>query len=165
MKICTKCKQEKPFVEFHRRNNLSKSKDGYNQQCKTCTKEGARLSYIKNREDHLKRRREKYIKDPSFHMFHEAKKRAKAKGIPFTIDKEDIKIPDVCPILGIPLYVGTGQQSDNSPSLDRFVPLLGYVKGNVNVISNKANNMKSNGTSEDVLKLYTWMKQQEGKTA
>ena len=39
-----------------------------------------------------------------------------------------------------------------SPSLDRIIPKRGYVKGNVEIISMKANMIKSNGTSKD---LYT----------
>jgi hypothetical protein len=86
-----------------------------------------------------------------------ARNRAKAKGIPFTITEEDIVIPEVCPVLGIPLE--RGDQKDfayNSPSLDRIVPELGYVPGNVIVMSNKANRMKSDGTKEDIIALYEW---------
>jgi hypothetical protein len=94
-------------------------------------------------------------------MYHEAKKRAKSKGLPFTIDKKDISIPELCPILNIPLIVGEGSASDNSPSLDKYIPALGYTKDNVNVISNKANVMKSNANTEEVLLLYKWMKLKE----
>tara|TARA_R110002096_G_scaffold366326_1_gene559715 strand:+ start:15 stop:512 length:498 start_codon:yes stop_codon:yes gene_type:complete len=157
MKTCTKCKQEKPYTEFYKRSDLKKSKDGYEQRCISCIRESAAISYIKNKDKHLERRRKKYTTDPSFHMFHEAKKRAKRQGVPFTIEKSDIKIPDKCPVLGIPLYVGKKGTSAHSPSLDKYVPELGYVKGNIHVISLKANTMKSNATSADVQKLLKWM--------
>jgi hypothetical protein len=46
-----------------------------------------------------------------------------------------------CPVLGIPIILG-GKLSKNSPSLDKMVPGLGYVRGNVLVISHRANTMK-----------------------
>ena len=55
-------------------------------------------------------------------------------------------IPDVCPVLGIPLDQdpkGKGERSDNSPSLDKFIPSLGYVKGNIHIISWRANHLKN----------------------
>lgn len=84
-------------------------------------------------------------------MVSKAKTRAKQKGIPFNITIEDVTIPDVCPYLGIPLFVGVGPFEDNSPSLDRITPELGYVKGNVRVISNAANMMKRNYKAETLL--------------
>lgn len=84
---------------------------------------------------------------------------AKYKGIPFDLCEEDFDIPAVCPVLGIPLmFAEGGSPTDNSPSLDKFIPELGYVKGNVAVISMKANRMKSNATVEDVERLLNWMR-------
>jgi hypothetical protein len=80
-------------------------------------------------------------------MVNSAKSRAKKRGIPFNISTDDIHLPDVCPALGIPLVYGGGKgPTDNSPSLDRVLPLLGYVAGNVIVISNRANRIKNNAT-------------------
>ena len=72
--------------------------------------------------------------------------------IQFDIDYTDISIPEYCPLLGIKLnkHVGEGKLHDNSPSLDKIIPELGYTKGNVWIISNKANRMKSNATIEEL---------------
>lgn len=43
------------------------------------------------------------------------------------------------------------------PSIDRIVPELGYVKGNVAVISMKANRLKSNGLLGDFKKLIRYL--------
>ena len=82
-------------------------------------------------------------------MIASAKARAKKRGIPFNITVEDIVIPDVCPVLGIELEFnrgGRGASRDTSPSLDKVVPALGYVKGNVLIVSNRANRIKSDAT-------------------
>lgn len=77
-----------------------------------------------------------------------ARQRAKKQGVSFTITEDDVQFPEdmLCPVLGIPLErnVGGKAASDNSPSLDRVKPSLGYVPGNVIVISSKANRIKSN---------------------
>jgi hypothetical protein len=43
------------------------------------------------------------------------------------------------------------QRCPHSPSLDRRVPELGYVKGNVEVISMKANAIKSYAAPEEIM--------------
>ena len=83
----------------------------------------------------------------------------KAFGVPFTITAKDISpLPDVCPILGIPLFFGDGVFSSNSPTIDRIRPEEGYVPGNVLVISHRANTLKSNATIEEVEKVLAFLK-------
>jgi hypothetical protein len=67
--------------------------------------------------------------------------------------KEDIQIPEFCPALGIKLEWNTGRRASanrTSPSLDRVKPELGYVKGNVVVVSNRANHLRNNATAEEL---------------
>jgi len=87
-----------------------------------------------------------------------AKARAKKKGLAFDITKEDLYIPEKCPILGIEISYKNKVTSDNSPSLDRKDSSVGYVKGNVWIVSNRANTIKSSGTAEEHLKIYKAMK-------
>ncbi len=88
-------------------------------------------------------------------MYTGAKCRAKKKNIEFSISKEDIIIPDVCPILGISIKRNeqSGFHSD-SPSLDRINPDKGYTKDNIRVISNRANLLKSNATIKELELVY-----------
>ena len=97
-------------------------------------------------------------------MFCGAKARARKNGLEFDLTLEDTYIPLVCPILGIPLKQrGDGRgASFDSPTLDRINSSLGYVKGNVAVISRKANSLKSNGTIEDFEKIVHYMKTRNG---
>lgn len=83
-------------------------------------------------------------------MLDNARHRAK-KLIPFTIGRDDIVIPEFCPILGLRLYYGTWTDNHCSPSLDRIEPRLGYVPGNVRVISNRANILKRDATARELL--------------
>lgn len=95
-----------------------------------------------------------------YKMWGAAKHRAKNKDVPFNIDPSDVHIPDFCPLLEIPLVRKTGSGiSANSPSLDRINPTKGYVKGNIWVISGKANVIKNNASMEEVrLLLQNWEK-------
>lgn len=88
------------------------------------------------------------------------KHRALKSGITFNLEPEDIVIPDVCPVLGIPLHrnVGGKSSSDNSPSIDRVIPELGYTKGNIQVISQKANRMKNDALPDELRKFAEWVR-------
>lgn len=99
-----------------------------------------------------------YRKDnPSMFMYYRVKHRAKKLNLPFDLEPDDIHIPKVCPVLNIPLKrnqgVGRRGASPNSPSLDRIVPELGYVRGNVMVISVKANSIKNDATPEELMRV------------
>lgn len=68
-------------------------------------------------------------------------------------------IPDACPIFGTEfVFRGNKKMIPESPSLDRLDPKLGYVPGNVVIISVKANLIKSAYGSEDILKVGEWLK-------
>lgn len=68
-------------------------------------------------------------------------------------------LPDVCPIFGTEfVFRGNKKMIPESPSLDRLDPKLGYVPGNVVIISVKANLIKSAYGSEDILKVGEWLK-------
>lgn len=101
-------------------------------------------------------RSHKYVAaDPRRHLFQSVKGRAKRNGIPFALTLDEIVWPAKCPVLGLVLdySFGTkgGKPKDNSPSLDRIVPAKGYVSGNVHVISNRANCIKSNATPAELM--------------
>lgn len=81
--------------------------------------------------------------EPDRELWRRAKKRSVDRGLPFDLSISEVIIPPQCPVLGIELRVGEGR-SLNSPSLDRIEPDLGYVSGNVRVISDKANRLKGN---------------------
>lgn len=120
-------------------------------------KEAIRERRAKYREEHREeireRAREAYKKNPYCFLLHNIKTRAKRQGVPFNITAEDIETPEFCPVLGIRMERSTnpkGGISDCSPTVDRLVPELGYVKGNVIVVSHKANRIKNNATIDEL---------------
>lgn len=125
----------------------------YYQKNKETIKE-YRKKYLtpeKQKEYYQKRKELGKIKRPSieYRMWQQAQYRARDQGLPFTIEVSDIKVPDVCPILGIPLLsTEKGGTHLTAPSLDRLSPEKGYTKENTRVISNRANRLKSDHTVE-----------------
>ncbi len=96
------------------------------------------------------------------HMHSHAKKRAEDRDLPFNIIKQDIADvwpkDDYCPALRIALRIRRGNTgpTDNSPSLDRVIPHLGYVKGNIAVVSRLANQIMSSARPSEVIKVGRW---------
>lgn len=88
-------------------------------------------------------------------MLGHARRRAIAKGVPFNLTADDFDIPTNCPVTGLELAVAAGSKCgrDNSPTLDRKIPDLGYVRGNVWVISKIANLHKGEEPMESVQEL------------
>ena len=91
------------------------------------------------------------------------KSRAKRTGIEFTLDWQDIDIPIICPVLGVPILTGTNEgmktgPSPNSPSVDRIDNTKGYIKGNIQVISHKANTMKNSASPEQLIRFANWIR-------
>jgi hypothetical protein len=84
-------------------------------------------------------------------LLQNARKRAKATGMEFDLEISDIYVPSHCPLLGVELHAGSLASQDCSPSLDRIDPTLGYIKGNVRVISHRANAMKSNASADELI--------------
>ena len=67
-----------------------------------------------------------------------------------------LHVPDVCPVLGIPIsYTLT---RDNIPSVDRIDPNRPYEEGNIVIISYRANMIKSIGSAEEHRRIREWMK-------
>ena len=96
---------------------------------------------------------------PEYKMLARAKGRATRKGMEFNLDLSDIQIPDYCPILNIKLesHRGSSGGQPNSPALDRIDNNKGYVKGNIMVISNLANQMKASASKEELILFAKWV--------
>lgn len=104
------------------------------------------------------------IYTPWYRLWSAAKARSKNQGVPFGMTQEDVKelVIDLthCPVLGIRLCWTNTTLLDNSPSLDKIIPELGYVKSNVAVISQRANRIKNNANAEELGKIWCWLNKQ-----
>lgn len=174
-KLCGACSVEKDTSEFHTRHDRGGIP---NWICKACQKTYSAQQYQKHkakvnarsadwRKAHPDKARDlacrSHERNYANRMWAAARRRAAKKGVPFTITPSDITLPEYCPVLGLKLDYSVGTKgrkaSHNSPNLDRRLPELGYVPGNVLVISKKANTIKSNATPEELLKVanYFWV--------
>ena len=135
---CVECGRMLPFSMYHKHKAC---KFGVNSVCKECRKPKSKKSYAG-------RTTEEKLLDG-------AKQRAKTYNRDFNLEVSDIIIGNVCPVLKQPFGKSN---TEMAPTLDRINNGYGYVKGNVRVISKKANRLKSNASIEDVEKVLDYMK-------
>ncbi len=172
-RTCRICKAIKPLDELNYRSSFNKKKQKayFRTECITCTNDIRKafrqtLDYLalkEARKRDVERVKVRTKRNPARYKIKAilvaAKYRAKQKNIPCDITEADIILPEYCPALGIKLEFSNPYSSkDSSFSLDRIDPELGYVKGNVAVISQRANQIKSNGTIDEHQKIIDYMK-------
>jgi len=147
--VCVGCKQllSQKFFSYKNKNDPTQ---GIRDNCKTCSAERAK----KERE----KRKENWKNEPARHMLNNSKQRAKRSGIEHNITIDDIIIPDFCPVLKIKLETGTRRNNQNAPSIDRIDNNKGYVKGNIMVMSVRANKLKKDATMEELIMIGNFYK-------
>lgn len=140
-RTCIKCGETKPDSEFYRRHN----------ECKICT-------ITRTNADSKRRRQADPIREWAVNVLAGIRIRSRKFDIPFDLTLEVLiemaSETPVCPIFGVPLQYGLkGRRGYHpySPSVDRVVPTLGYVRTNVIIISNRANTIKNNATPEELM--------------
>lgn len=65
--------------------------------------------------------------------------------------------PRKCPVFGRLFSAGNGSPHAWSPSVDRIVPSRGYIRGNLQIISYKANTMKQDATLGQLIRFAMWI--------
>lgn len=184
MQQCTHCgviKDDKCFYV----SNVGRVNEKKKSRCKECYNTIAReyrsknkdlvnsknrISYHKHKTSRRRnqRRYEQQLTELSFTdrivyskiLLRGAKQRARESGIPCNIAYQDIPIPEFCPVLGIKIERHRGRgHTKNSASIDRIIPELGYVKGNVIVVSVKANTIKTDATPDEILMVGNFYKE------
>lgn len=151
IKLCKKCKETKPISNFLNKKNCLRPR------CAACRSEDKRDARRKNVEKYRLMEKEYKIRNPERTILKNIKSRAKRSNIPFNLELSDIIIPEFCPVLGIKLSKISNKLCDNTPSVDRLIPEKGYVKGNITIISYRANTIKNNGTVEEHQKIIQYM--------
>ena len=101
----------------------------------------------------------RHKKTREYKLWESTRCNARGRDHEYTIKPSDIVIPDICPVLGIPLISGGGHGfKDNLPSVDRVDSSKGYTPDNIAIISWKANRMKNDNTVETLEKIATYMR-------
>lgn len=166
VKICSECQIPKPAIEFY--SNKYRP-DGVGACCKMCASIATSEWTERNKDRHRSTNQEWANNNPektraasrrwrrnrwTVKALKSCRSRAAKKGVPFDMTKDDLldkhtgKLPELCPIFPhIKIDYEAGPDRRCWPSVDRIVPELGYITGNVWVISNGANMWKTNGSN------------------
>jgi hypothetical protein len=171
--FCHKCNL------WHNKENWYYNKNGKkDSMCKGCRKEyrkdakkiHSKKYYIENREHYLELHKKWREENVELKLWHSCKQSAKKRNIEFSILPEDIQVPILCPVLGIPLDtkaesgVGSGynwKTNPYRPSVDRLNNEMGYTKENICVMSWRANSLKKDANFDEIEKLYLFLKEEK----
>lgn len=136
MKFCAKCGA-----------SPRASSSSYCKSCKAAYERSrSAKTRVYNRLPHVRARMREYMRDyvqtregVATHLRNKAQQRAKKSGVPFAITRNDVLLllaDDTCPVSGRRFdYVKDGSRRENAPSLDQIVSGVGYVPGNVRVVT------------------------------
>jgi hypothetical protein len=131
------------------------------------TKKAYQSNYYRNHRQESKKRKDRWLNaNPRKILWRNAKKRAKDRGLEFSIEESDIDIPEVCPVFKVPLVLAHGKgrkgynPAPNTPTLDRIDNTKGYIKGNVWVISWHANRLKNDATLDELKQVVSALESQ-----
>ena len=182
MKTCTKCGGPGPFGKH---SNAC----GLRPDCKICVSARAKAWRALNANRLKAKKRAEYLEDRgprlakmklNYHanrteirarmkvvrannlerfMLNHCRASAKARGLAFDLTIEDILIPKMCPLLGIEIRCGEGRVMPHSPTIDRIDSSKGYVRGNVWVVSARANTVKSDATLQELEMLVSALRE------
>jgi len=148
---CAKC----GVLKTKENTNLSKDKlSGFLSYCKNCHNKWRKeltMNYSEEKKEQIKEqernhKRERYSDNPMYISLLSKKTFSKKYNLPFNLTLEDLIVPEYCPLLNVKMERGTPY----TPSIDRIIPSLGYVKGNIQIVSLKANLMKTNATLKEL---------------
>lgn len=146
-KICEECGQSLNLSKFSLIEKWNPNSDTKNT-CKKCS--------IKIRQTEKLNRDWKV--DAARLLYKNIKSRCKRLGREFSIEIEDIIIPEKCPVFGFDLKREDRQTWMCAPSVDRIDSSKGYIKGNITVVSRRANILKKDATIEELEQLFNYYK-------
>lgn len=180
-RTCRRCDTTKLSAEF------TTDKGVVTTLCRACSSELGKERYANNSESEARKQRSRRAKrmalDPDVvaseeHVSYWQKKKrdpvgytlarlrsaAKQKGLAFDLEREDIFVPEFCPILGLRLAaLASGRGREDAPECDRLDARLGYVRGNVMFVSHRANRIKNDGSAAEHERIAAWMRSRGGR--
>ena len=147
-RVCDVCNQEKNLSHFSLLDKTRKTTTERKSTCKKCSA-SIRQTEKLNRD---------WKVDAAKLLYKNIKSRCKRTGREFSIDLEDIFIPEKCPVFGFDLKREDKKTWMCAPSVDRIDSSKGYIKGNVTVVSRRANILKRDATVEELELLLNYYK-------
>lgn len=163
MRYCPGCLHKKRLTSFYK---STAAVDGASSYCRDCTCRRT-AEYRKNHPIRVSRyQRHWRIQNPIKFMLAQTKTSAKKRGIAFNITEKSLQPFQVlrCPILGMRLIYGgcNGHAKPNSASIDRINSSRGYVRGNIAIISYRANLIKNDGSADEHRRIAAYMDARNG---
>ena len=150
-----KIREYKKKYREENKEKVKKWSKKYYQGNKEKIREASKKYHKENKEKINARRKENRAENRGGYMARYTKYRANEKNLPYDLDADYLKSiwpeDNKCPALGLEFSKPGEGLKENSSSLDRLVPELGYVKGNVAVVSMLANMIMSNATPDQVI--------------
>jgi hypothetical protein len=119
--------------------------------------ESQRAYYEKYRDEILLKDKRKRMENPAGQLLKRVRERARRRGLEFNLEVGDLAVPMMCPVLGIPLVLGGGKPQAGTPTVDRIDNSKGYVKGNVAVISHRANRIKNDASAVELQAVLSYV--------
>lgn len=156
-------KRQAYWKEYNTRPGVREKKSAYTREWRREVKKDP-----EKYADYLERKnvwRRRWRKNPDVwatRAVRNARQRARQRELPFNISASDLELPPVCPVLGTEWTFGTGYTDPRIPTLDRVKPELGYVVGNVRVISLRANSLRSDASAAELRAVAAYAAELEG---
>ena len=146
-KVCGECNQSLNLNKFSliEKWNIN---SGTRDVCKKCSKTIQQTEKL-NRD---------WKVDAAKLLYKNIKSRCKRIGREFSIELDDIIIPKKCPVFGFDLKREDRETWMCAPSVDRIDSSKGYIKGNITVVSRRANILKRDATVEELEQLFNYYK-------
>jgi hypothetical protein len=154
---CNVCNVNKPEIDFAK----SDTKRGYRYECKDCYNAKRKSADYRSKFRKYEHARYQTIEGRLVYLIRNARLRAKKKGREFNIDHTYLlelynNQNGKCAKTGRSFVFetdGIENRSKDGPSLDRIDSSLGYIKGNVQLVTYHYNVAKSSFTEADLLEL------------
>jgi hypothetical protein len=142
-----------------RKKSYNKNRESIRQRARESYANGAGQQWYQNNKERILSAR-KGLGGTILSMFRSARSRAKKENIPFDLTVEYLHeiATENCPVTNKPMD-WNGQESSNlnRPSLDKIIPELGYVQGNVAIISYRMNTKKNNLLEAELIQLLQYV--------
>lgn len=190
MKRCKHCGVEKEATKVFFEGN-PQCRGGITNRCKDCRRVQVLAYKRKHSERIATSRREAYAADDGAKVKAREKARAakdpwrvkagrmrqgmidRAINLGLPIDIEFFTVPVLmiwiannrfCSCCGVEMDL-LAKVRDKTHSVDRIIPALGYVRGNVAIICWRCNNLKRDATADELQRVVDWMRRVDRRRA